>query len=50
MSRLADLAGYLPPTIVLGFKAVENTNEDAKPKAKSAPCAGWAGFIFLFYL
>jgi hypothetical protein len=42
MSRLADLAGYLPQTIVLGFKSVENTNEDTKPKAKSAPCACWA--------
>jgi hypothetical protein len=28
LSRLADLAGFLPQTIVLGFKAVENTNED----------------------
>jgi hypothetical protein len=50
MSRLADLAGYLPQNIVLGFNAVENTNEDTKPKAKSAPCACWAAFIFFFLL
>jgi hypothetical protein len=36
MSRLADLAGYLPLTIVLGFKDVDLANEDTKPKAKSA--------------
>jgi hypothetical protein len=28
LSRLADLAGYLPQTIVFGFEDVENTNED----------------------
>jgi hypothetical protein len=52
MSRLADLAGYLPQNIILGFNAVENTNEDTKPKAKSAPCAGWAVFstYYLFQL
>ncbi len=50
MSRLADLAGYLPQTIVLGFKSVENTNEDTKPKAKSAPCAGWAKSYSFFLL
>jgi hypothetical protein len=42
LSRLADLAGCLPPTIVLGFKAVDNTNEDTEPKAKSASAPCWA--------
>jgi hypothetical protein len=48
MSRLADLVGYLPQTIVLGFKSVESTNEDTEPKAKSAPCAGWAAQNFRY--
>jgi hypothetical protein len=42
------LAGYLPQTIVLGFKAVENTNEDTKPKAKSAPTDCWAKLKYSF--
>jgi hypothetical protein len=33
--RLANLAGRLPLTIVLGFKDGDTINEDTKPKAKS---------------
>jgi hypothetical protein len=48
LSRLADLAGCLPLTIVLGFKIVDNTNEDTKPKAKSARTDCWAHFFITF--
>jgi hypothetical protein len=48
LSRLADLAGCLPLTIVLGFKDVDNANEDTEPKAKSARTDCWAHFFSIF--